>query len=63
MVDDNDAAREILEGMLRSLKFEVFTSSSGAEAIETLYEAQKASEPFELVIIDWMMPGLDGVER
>jgi len=62
IVDDNDAAREILESMLRSLKFEVATASGGEEAIEMLQAAQREASPYELVLIDWMMPKLDGVD-
>lgn len=62
IVDDNDAAREILESMLRSLKFEVATASGGEEAIEMLQVAQREASPYELVLIDWMMPKLDGVD-
>ncbi len=62
VIDDNEAAREILESMLTSLKFQVATASSGNEAMEMLHAAQKDIKPFELVLIDWMMPKLDGVD-
>lgn len=62
VVDDNDAALEILHDMLSSLKFEVATASSGEEALEMLRTTQQTTAPFELVIIDWMMPKMDGVE-
>lgn len=62
VVDDNDSAREILEHMLLSLKFDVRTASNGSEAIEMLHIAQEEQKPFELVIMDWMMPNLDGID-
>lgn len=62
VVDDNEAAREILESMLTSLKFDVATASGGEEAIAMLHEAQKQHKPFELTLIDWIMPTVDGLQ-
>ncbi|NQU64526.1 MAG: response regulator [SAR324 cluster bacterium] len=59
VVDDNANAREIFENMLGSLSFQVTSCTSGAEA---LLEIEKADPPFELVLMDWKMPGLDGIE-
>lgn len=62
VVDDNDAAREILESMLKSLKFDATSASSAEGAIEMLRVAQEEKKPFEIVLMDWMMPKMDGVE-
>ncbi len=61
-VDDNESAREILQHMLQYLKFDVSSVSSGAEAIEELRRAQLENRPYGLMLIDWMMPTMDGVE-
>ncbi|MDO8607678.1 MAG: response regulator [Phaeospirillum sp.] len=62
VVDDNASAREILQSILASLKFEAAAVSSGAEAIGELEQAQLERRPYGLVLMDWMMPGMDGVE-
>jgi len=62
IVDDNESAREILEDILRSLKFEVTSVNSGYKAIEVLSSAEEANRPYGLVLMDWMMPELNGVQ-
>lgn len=61
VVDDNASAREIFSSMLHSLKFKVVTAANARDAIARLREAETAGAPFRLVIMDWMMPGMDGV--
>ncbi|MBF0159143.1 MAG: response regulator [Magnetococcales bacterium] len=62
VVDDNASAREILLGILISLKFDATAVSSGGEAIGELEQAHLEHRPYGLVLMDWMMPGMDGVE-
>ena len=62
VVDDNASAREILHSILVSLKFDATPVSSGAEAIGELEQAQFEHKPYGLVLMDWMMPGMDGIE-
>jgi PAS domain S-box-containing protein len=61
VVDDNATARLTMQEMLTQLAFSVTVSSSAAEAIATL-EAAPPDRPFELVLMDWQMPGMDGLE-
>jgi len=61
VVDDNATSRQILEAMLNSLGFVVEVTSNGVDAIERIDRA-KTSVPFELVIVDWKMPEIDGIE-
>ncbi|MBF0529839.1 MAG: response regulator, partial [Deltaproteobacteria bacterium] len=61
VIDDNRSAREILDEMLKNLKFEVSLASSGADGLALIEQAAR-NQPFELVIVDWKMPGLDGVQ-
>jgi len=58
VVDDNLMAIEILTSLLLSLGFEVASVNSGQKAID-LIEIDK--QQFDLAIIDWKMPGLDGI--
>jgi CheY-like chemotaxis protein/HPt (histidine-containing phosphotransfer) domain-containing protein len=61
VVDDNATSRSILQEMLESFSFEVSLAASGKEGITEL-EAASKDKPFELVIMDWKMPGMDGIE-
>ncbi len=61
VVDDNATSREILQDILESFSFEVFLAASGKEALEEV-EMADSDQPFELVIMDWKMPGMDGLE-
>ncbi len=60
VVDDIADTREILEQILKSLSFRVSTAASGEEAI-TLLETSQA-DPYKLVLMDWKMPGMDGID-
>jgi PAS domain S-box-containing protein len=62
VVDDNESAREVFHSMLTSMKFQVATASSGEECLQMLQQAEAAGEAYQLVLIDWMMPGMDGVQ-
>ena len=62
VVDDNRSAREIFENQLSLLNFEVKTVDSGTAAIKELINAEEHDTPFDLVILDWIMPELDGFE-
>ena len=61
VVDDNATSRDILQEMLESFTFEVTMAASGPEGITEL-ESAKKDRPFELVVMDWKMPGMDGIE-
>ena len=61
VVDDNATSRVILQEMLESFSFEVSLAASGKEGIAELENA-KEGELFELVIMDWKMPEMDGIE-
>jgi two-component system, sensor histidine kinase and response regulator len=62
VVDDNASAREILSGMAQSFGVEVEVAESGRMALRMLAQAEQNSLPFDLVLMDWRMPGMDGVE-
>jgi signal transduction histidine kinase/DNA-binding response OmpR family regulator len=61
VVDDNATSRNIFQEMLESFSFEVAVARSGEEGISELEKAD-SDKPFELVIMDWKMPGMDGIE-
>ena len=61
VVDDNAGAREVLHEVLSSLRFRVETATSGEEGVSAVQMAD-TSDPFGLVVMDWKMPGIDGIE-
>jgi polar amino acid transport system substrate-binding protein len=61
LADDNATAREILGKMLSSFGFEVDFAASGKAALAMLEQAG-ADKPYPLVLMDWRMEGMDGVE-
>ena len=61
VVDDNPTSRNILRDMLESLSFEVHLAATGQEGISEIEKADK-DKPFGMVIMDWKMPGMDGIE-
>ncbi|MEJ2592899.1 MAG: response regulator, partial [Candidatus Thiodiazotropha sp.] len=63
VVDDNPSARELLSDRLASFTFNVSAVSNAAEALKRLEQADKTDQrPFRLVLMDWRMPGLNGIE-
>jgi CheY-like chemotaxis protein/HPt (histidine-containing phosphotransfer) domain-containing protein len=60
VVDDNDTSREILEEMLTSMSFEVSLATDGLKGLAAVEEADPDS-PFDLIFMDWQMPGMDGL--
>ena len=61
IVDDNTISREILTHLLKSFQFQVCQVNSGIEAIEMLENADQ-NAPFDLLLMDWKMPEMDGIE-
>jgi PAS domain S-box-containing protein len=62
VVDDNAAAREILSTMAKSFGLEVDVARDGGDALRMAAEADKAQLGYDVVLMDWRMPGMDGVE-
>ena len=60
VVDDNKVSREILSEMLGFFHLSVSLAPDGATAIDMLEKA--ADKPFDLVLMDWRMPGMNGDE-
>ncbi|MBW1775179.1 MAG: response regulator, partial [Deltaproteobacteria bacterium] len=61
VVDDNASSREILNEQLKSMSFDVTLTASGEEGLRELGNAPE-DRPLGLVIMDWKMPGMDGID-
>jgi signal transduction histidine kinase/CheY-like chemotaxis protein len=61
VVDDNATAREIFESYLGAMGFRTASEANGNTAIELIKQATD-TDPFQVVLVDWQMPGMDGVE-
>ena len=57
VVDDSNVAREVLKEQIQGFGFQVEAVASGEAALRRLQEAQ-----YDLVMMDWRMPGMDGIE-
>ena len=62
VVDDNATSREILVANLKTFGFEIFEAASGKEALSEIDAAEAADRDFKLVLMDWKMPEMDGIE-
>jgi len=58
--DDNRTARHIFTETLQGLRFRVDAAASGEEAIEMLESVD--DPPFDILLLDWRMPGMDGIQ-
>ncbi|MBI9091574.1 MAG: response regulator [Desulfobacterium sp.] len=61
IVDDNPTSRTIFEDMLITYT-SVSQAASAKEAISELRVAAKENRPYDIVLMDWKMPGMDGIE-
>jgi PAS domain S-box-containing protein len=61
IVDDNVAAREIIDDLLDGVVAQRDAVASAPEAIAAVKQADAAA-PYDIVFMDWRMPGMDGLE-
>ncbi|RJP53666.1 MAG: response regulator [Anaerolineaceae bacterium] len=60
IVDDNHTNRIILTKILEGFGSRTDAAASGAKGIELLRNAQRARDPYQVVLLDMQMPGMDG---
>ncbi len=58
IAEDDPVSRRLLEATLSSWQHDVIVTRNGKEAMAVL----RAPDPPKLAILDWMMPGMDGID-
>ncbi|WP_376957231.1 response regulator [Azospirillum sp. A26] len=62
VVDDNPTAREVLGAIATAFGWTVTACCDGQSAIAELERAAAAGHAYDMVLMDWKMPGMDGIE-
>lgn len=61
IMDDEDLVRSVAGKMLEFLGYQTHLARNGEEAVSLYQTHRSAGQPFDLVILDWLVPdGLDG---
>jgi signal transduction histidine kinase/CheY-like chemotaxis protein/HPt (histidine-containing phosphotransfer) domain-containing protein len=62
VVDDNKSTLLVMAKMLEQIGLAVTTANSGKAALGALSLVQSSGKPFDIVLADWLMPEMDGIE-
>jgi len=61
VADDNRTSREMIGQLLRAWGWDADEVSSGTEALEHFRSRLSGEQPYDVVLADWHMPGMDGL--
>jgi len=61
-IDDNLSTREMLYEMLRSYQVDVKVCRTAEQALQVFQQSVEEDNPYQLVLVDWRLPGMDGLE-
>ena len=59
LADDNPTARQVMAAMVAPFGWTLVSVASGEEALAA-FDAAVDGDPFDLLLLDWCMPGVDG---
>ncbi|MEI6760358.1 MAG: response regulator [Betaproteobacteria bacterium] len=62
VVDDNASTRQHMGEMLSRMNFSVALADGGKAALQAVQAAQACDEPHDVILLDWQMPDMGGVE-
>jgi PAS domain S-box-containing protein len=60
VVDDNESTRQVLRAMIEALGWQADAVDSGARALTAMQQSATKSQAYDVVFMDWRMPGTDG---
>ncbi|MEN8613888.1 two-component regulator propeller domain-containing protein [Dehalogenimonas sp. THU2] len=62
VVDDNEDCRSVMKDMLEDMTFRVSLADSGSAALTEIKSAIDSNKPYDVILLDWRMPSMDGIE-
>lgn len=62
VADDNSTAREVMVSMVAQFGWNVTVAASGQGALHAIDRSASQNQPFELILLDWVMPEIGGKE-
>ncbi len=62
IIDDDDVLLETAQDTLKALGANSETASSGSEGLSLIEKHIQDEKPFNIIILDWKMPGMNGLE-
>ncbi|HSV71578.1 MAG TPA: response regulator [Methylibium sp.] len=62
VVDDHAGTRELLCELAASLGLRAESAPDGVQALQVMIRADAAGQPYDMVLLDWRMPGVDGID-
>ena len=61
VIDDSGTSRDYIARTIEALNWRVDCAASGAEGIALVMEKSRTKRPYDMVLVDWQMPGMDGI--